>query len=89
MHQIIGLKQLRENVAEYAKQVQKGKSFIVVKQSKPLFKISPLDEIPEVDEPYHDPNYRTIIDFTKIKPGGVDAREVLKALRQIRHGQDN
>lgn len=89
MHQIIGLKQLRENVAEYARQVQKGKSFIVVKQSKPLFKISPLDEIPEVNEPYHDPNYKTIIDFTKIKPGGVPIEEVVKALDELKKDGQN
>lgn len=43
MDTIIGLKELRENVAHYAKQVSQGQTFIVVKQSKPLFKIVPLD----------------------------------------------
>ena len=81
MPQIIGLKQLRENVAEYAKKVQKGRSFIVVKQSKPLFKISPIDE---VDEYEYGKGYKTLIDFTKIKKGGVDAREILKAFAELR-----
>ena len=40
MANIIGLRQLRENVAEYADLVAKGKSFVVVRQSKPIFKIS-------------------------------------------------
>ena len=43
MEAIIGLKELRENVAFYAKAVSQGQVFIVVKQSKPLFKIVPLD----------------------------------------------
>lgn len=43
METIIGLKELRENVAFYAKAVSQGQVFIVVKQSKPLFKIVPLD----------------------------------------------
>lgn len=42
MTNIIGLKELRQNMPHYAQKVQKGQSFIVVKQSKPLFKISPL-----------------------------------------------
>lgn len=86
MEQIIGLKELRQNVSAYAKKVKQGQSFIVVKQSKPLFKISPI--IPEADEHYHDPNYETLIDFTKIRKGGVDARDVLKALKKLRHGQN-
>jgi len=81
MPQIIGLKQLRENVAEYAKKVQKGRSFIVVKQSKPLFKISPIDEVDEYED---GKGYKTLIDFTKIKKSGVDAKEILKAFAELR-----
>lgn len=71
MQNIIGLRQLRENVGEYAAQVAKGKSFVVVRQSKPLFKISPVDE---------EENWETVIDFTKIKKGGVDIKDILKNL---------
>ncbi len=43
---IIGLKVLREKMAHYEAEVKKGESFIVVKQSKPIFKISPVtDEV--------------------------------------------
>lgn len=42
---IIGLKELRQNIGEYIAQVKKGKSFIIVKRSKPVLKISsPEDE---------------------------------------------
>lgn len=72
---ILGLKELRENMQKYASLVEKGESFIVVKKSKPLFKISSLDE----DEGL----WETVIDFTKINKKGVPATEVLKALRKL------
>ncbi len=50
METIIGLKELRENVAFYAKAVSQGQVFIVVKQSKPLFKIVPLDYSPRLNK---------------------------------------
>jgi len=36
---IINLREFRENVQAYADKVEDGASFIVMKQSKPLFKI--------------------------------------------------
>jgi antitoxin (DNA-binding transcriptional repressor) of toxin-antitoxin stability system len=41
---IIGLKVLREQMAHYAAKVQQGESFVIVKQSKPLFKITPVTD---------------------------------------------
>lgn len=70
---ILGLKELRENMEKYISQVGKGKSFIVVKKSKPVFKISSVDEDEEI--------WETIADFTKVNKNGVDARKVLKELR--------
>lgn len=72
---ILGLKELRGNMQKYASLVEKGESFIVVKKSKPLFKISSIDE----DEGL----WETVIDFTKINKNGVDAEKVLKALRKL------
>lgn len=69
---ILGLKELRENMQKYASLVERGKSFIIVKKSKPLFKISSLDE----DEGL----WETVIDFTKIKRGGISAKELLARL---------
>ena len=65
---LIGLKELRKNADTYISQIKKGKSFIVVRRSRPVFKISPPDEDSELWEP--------VIDFTKIKKGGI----LLKAL---------
>jgi len=71
MENIIGLKDLRQKMSEYAEKVKAGKSFIVVKRSKPLFKISPIQEN-EIWEP--------VIDFTKVKKGGIDIDDLLLRL---------
>ena len=70
MENIIGLKNLRENMVDYINRIAKGESFIVFKQSKPLFRISPLQG----------EQWEEIIDFTKIKKGGVDIKEILSRL---------
>ncbi|MFH1255233.1 MAG: hypothetical protein V1667_02070 [bacterium] len=70
MENTVGLKTLRENMIDYAKRIANGESFIVFKQSKPLFRISPLQE----------EQWEEIIDFTKIKKGGVDIKEILSRL---------
>jgi len=70
MKNIITLKNLRENMQEYARKVKKGQSFIVFKRSQALFKINPIEE----------DLWEEVIDFTKIKKGGVNIAEVLKRL---------
>jgi prevent-host-death family protein len=72
MDKFIGLKELRENVEKYAKRVKKGESIIVLRRSVPLFKISPVEE--KEDE------WEEVIDFTKIKRGGVDIKEILSRI---------
>jgi antitoxin (DNA-binding transcriptional repressor) of toxin-antitoxin stability system len=59
MNNIIGLKNLRENMLDYINRVAKGESFIVFKQSKPLFKLSPVD----------DGAWEEIIDSARTKKG--------------------
>ena len=70
MNNIISLKSLRENMQAYSQKVKKGYSFIVFKKSKPLFKISPVDE----------GCWEEVIDFTEIKRGGVNIKELLQRL---------
>lgn len=55
---------------DYIAKVSKGESFLVFKQSKPIFKITP----PNDDE------WEEAIDFTKIKKGGVKIDEILSRL---------
>jgi prevent-host-death family protein len=69
---VVGLKELRENINDYISQVDKGKSFIVVKRSKPIFKISP----PMDDDNFWEP----VVDFTRVKKGGVRLDDVLSRL---------
>lgn len=67
----VGLKELRENIEIYINQVEKGKSFIVMRRSKPVLKISSPDE---------DELWEPIVDFTKIKRGGVPIADLLSRL---------
>ena len=71
MESLIALKDLRLNMDKYATAVKAGKSFIVLKQSKPLFKLTPVDE---------DSSWEEVINFAKIKKGGVNINELLAAL---------
>lgn len=71
MENLIALKDLRLNMEKYATKVKSGQSFIVLKQSKPIFKIAPVSDEAEWEE---------LIDFTKIKKGGVNINELLSRL---------
>lgn len=70
MKNTVTLKNLRENMQDYAQKIEEGQSFIVFKRSKPLFKISPVEEGP----------WEEVIDFTKIQKGGVDLNKLLQRL---------
>ncbi|MBI2052128.1 MAG: type II toxin-antitoxin system prevent-host-death family antitoxin [Parcubacteria group bacterium] len=69
---LVGLKKLRENLEAYIQEVNQGRSFIVVRRSKPVFKISS----PEEDSGL----WETVVDFTKIRKGGVGINDILSRL---------
>lgn len=71
---IIGLKELRENMDNYISQIGKGKSFVVVRKSKPVFRLEPIDEWGDEGV------WENVIDFTKIKKGGVLAEDIIAKL---------
>lgn len=73
MDNVIGLKELRENIGNYAKLVQAGRSFIVMKRSKPLFTINPIEE----------DGWETVVDFTKLRKNGISANELIKRLKNM------
>ncbi len=73
MSKIIGLKELRENTEKYISEVEKGKSFTVVRRSRPVFKVIPISE---------EEGWETVIDFTKYKKGGMPADDVLALLKK-------
>ncbi|MFP4022782.1 MAG: type II toxin-antitoxin system Phd/YefM family antitoxin [Candidatus Paceibacterota bacterium] len=70
MEKFVGLKELRENMEQYAKRVKRGESFIIMRRSTPLFKISPVEE----------GEWEEVIDFTKIKKGGADIKDILSRI---------
>ena len=77
MGKIIGLKELRLNTEKYIAEVGKGKSFTVVRRSKPVFKITPIDPL-EADELDSGPDWKTVVDFRKYRKGGMPIEEVMK-----------
>lgn len=72
MKNFIGLKELRQNMEKYIKHIKKGENLIVMRRSTPLFKISPIED--ETEE------WEEVIDFTKIKKGGVDIKDILSRI---------
>ena len=75
---IIGLKELRENMETYIAQVKAGKSFTVVRRSSPVFRVTPVDEWGD------EGIWETVVDFRDGEhPNGVLAEDVLKALRKL------
>jgi prevent-host-death family protein len=70
MDNLIGLKQLREQTEDYVDAVKKGQSFIVMRRSKPIFKITPVEN----------EAWEEVVDFTAIKKGGVDIEDILKRI---------
>jgi antitoxin (DNA-binding transcriptional repressor) of toxin-antitoxin stability system len=75
MENTVALKDLRLNMEKYTNEVASGKSFIVIKQSKPIFRITPINS-----DDADNGRWEEVINFTKIKKGGVDIDELLAAL---------
>ena len=68
---IIGVKELRTNLDRYINRVRKGETITVVKRSKAVFKIVPLEK---------EEQWEQIVDFTTINKGGVSISELLSRL---------
>ena len=74
MNNLIGVKELREHFGKYEKLVKNGRSFIVMKRSKPVFTIQPVD----------DAGWETVIDFTKFRKNGMPIDELITRLKRIK-----
>jgi len=72
---LVSLRELREQFPKYIDAVAKGRSFMVVKRSKPIFQITPIGE---------EEGWETVIDFTQIRKGGVNVQKVLSRIRAIK-----
>ena len=77
MKNIIGLKDLRDNMETWISQVGKGKSFVVIRKSKPVFNITPVDEWGD------EGTWETVVDFRDKKGKGVPAEDLLKMLKKL------
>ncbi len=74
MNNLVSLKDLRTKLTNYTKLVsEKGASFIVLKKSKPVFKIVPIEE----------DSWETVVDFTAISNKGVSFADVKKAAAEL------
>ncbi len=80
MKHIISVKDLRLNLQKYADRAHKGESFLVVKRSRPVFQIIPIEEVDPVEDAK---GWKTVVDFTKINKKGVPVEDVLKALQRL------
>jgi prevent-host-death family protein len=71
MENIIGIRELREHTKKYSDKVKRGESFTVVKHTRPLFKIVPVE---------NEDMWEKVADFTTIQKGGVDIHDILSRL---------
>ena len=74
---IIGLKELRENIETYISRVKKGDSFIVVRRSKPVFKISHPDK--------HEEMWEAVTD--EFAPTSSQKKALSRAEANLKHGK--
>ncbi len=74
MNNLVSLKEFRTKLTDYTRLVsEKKNSFIVLKKSKPVFKIVPIEE----------DSWETVVDFTKIDKKGVSFDDVKKAAAEL------
>ena len=79
MTKTISIKDFRNNISSIADKAEKGQEFIVMRHSKPAFKITPI-QIQDDD----DGAWETIVDFTDGgKTNGVKAQDILKVMKKL------
>ncbi|PIR46544.1 MAG: hypothetical protein COV07_03925 [Candidatus Vogelbacteria bacterium CG10_big_fil_rev_8_21_14_0_10_45_14] len=93
MNTIIGLKEFRVNLPKYEAEIKKGRSFTVVKRSRPAFRVLPPDPwegLPEVDPNEDSKGWETLVDFRKLtKDGnGIEAGELLRRIQRVNAEED-
>ena len=75
---IIGLREFRENTEKFIQAVKKGKSFIIVRKSEPVFKITAADEWGD------EGIWETIVNFREIDSKGVSADKILETFTRLK-----
>lgn len=78
MKNTLSIKQFRNNLATVADEVQAGNKFIIIRNSKPAFKVVPLSDTEE------DGVWETVVDFTEGgKKKGMKAKDFFDLLDKI------
>lgn len=70
---LVKLKDLRMNLDKYLAKLSKVGTLTVIRRSEPIFNISAIDSV-------DDELWETVADFTKLKKGGVEIKEILARL---------
>ena len=70
---LVKLKDLRTNLDKYLIQLNKVGTLTVVRRSEPIFNISTINDTT-------DDSWEAVIDFTKLKKGGIAIKEILTRL---------
>jgi len=74
MNNLVSLKELRTKLTDYTRLVsEKGNSFVVLRKSKPVFKIVPIEE----------DSWETVGDFTQINKKGVSFEDVKRVATEL------
>ena len=68
---IVPFKEFRTHAVEYIDALSKGARFLVVKRSRPVFRLEPVNEI-----------WETIADFRSMKGGGISAEKLIKIIQK-------
>jgi len=74
---IIGFKEFRLNADKYINAVRRGKFFTIVRRSKPVFNITPVDEWGDEGV------WESVVDFRNKKGKGIKTGNLLKLLKKI------
>jgi len=61
----------------YIKHAEQGKSFTIVRRSRPIFRLIPVDVWGD------EGNWETVVDFRKISPRGVPIDDVIASLKRL------
>lgn len=71
--EVVKLKDLRTNLDRYLSKLGKVEGFTVIRRSEPIFNISPVkNSADELWEP--------VVDFTRLKKGGIQIKDILSRL---------
>ena len=64
-------------MSTYIKHAEQGKSFTIVRRSRPIFRLIPVDVWGD------EGTWETVVDFRKINPRGVPIDDVISSLERL------